>query len=105
MTNYSIIARLECRTHELKVWPAYYGPLASGEKTFEVRLDDRGFQRGDRLKLSEYLPKGSSFGPWGYTGQECWREITYVLTGGQFGIEPGYVVLGLQALAQDTGGK
>lgn len=24
------------------------------------------------------------------------RKITYVLTGGQFGIEPGYVVLGLK---------
>lgn len=28
--------------------------------------------------------------PWGRI------KITYVLTGGQFGIEPGYVVLGLK---------
>lgn len=24
-----------------------------------------------------------------------WRRVTYVLRGGQFGVEPGYVVLGL----------
>ena len=34
------------------------------------------------------------------TGREAQYVITYVLTGGQFGIEPGYVVLGLGPVAQ-----
>ena len=33
------------------------------------------------------------------------REITYVLTGGQFGIEPGYVVLGLRNATRPHGAK
>ncbi|MEQ8822618.1 MAG: DUF3850 domain-containing protein [Sumerlaeia bacterium] len=28
------------KVHELKTWPAYYSPLARGEKTFEVREND-----------------------------------------------------------------
>lgn len=42
------------RVHELKTWPAYFQCVWDGEKTFEVRLDDRGYQRGDRVVLREW---------------------------------------------------
>lgn len=38
--------------HELKIWPKYYCRVRSGEKTFEVRDNDRDFQRGDIVVLS-----------------------------------------------------
>ena len=31
-------------THKLKTWPSYFQRVWTGEKTFEVRLDDRGYQ-------------------------------------------------------------
>jgi hypothetical protein len=79
------------QTHELKCWPDYFGAVRRKEKAFEVRRDDRGFQKGDTLILREYDPRrmGGSF-----TGNNEHRKIKYVLTGGQHGIEPGYVVLG-----------
>lgn len=40
--------------HELKTWVSYFRPLWDGEKTFEIRFDDRGFQRGDLLDLREW---------------------------------------------------
>lgn len=94
--------------HELKVATAYFDALASGEKNFEVRRDDRGFQRGDVLVLRRYGKSFSSaIGAFQYLRgtSNCMaseadtvrRRITYVLTGGQFGIEPGFVVLGLAA--------
>lgn len=43
--------------HELKCWPVYFQRVWTGDKTFEVRLDDRGFQRGDRVVLREWDPK------------------------------------------------
>lgn len=43
-------------THELKTWPSYFTPVAAGEKTFEIRFDDRGYQRGDVLVLKEWDP-------------------------------------------------
>ena len=80
--------------HRLKTWPQYFDAAVSGAKPFEVRRDDRGFQRGDQVVLVEVsLPRDGMIP----TGREAKYEITYVLTGGQLGIEPGYVVLGLEA--------
>ena len=88
------------REHELKTWPAYFEAIVSGEKTFEVRRDDRGFQKGDVLVLQCWNPK---VGLGGRYVNDCFgkpreirRKIAYVLTGGQFGIEPGFVVMGLK---------
>lgn len=76
-------------THNLKTLPEYWHAVKRGEKTFEVRKDDRGFQVGDTLRLfcgvsQQYMEREYSD-----------YRITYMLPGGQFGIEPGYVVLGL----------
>lgn len=78
------------RTHELKCWPQYFCAVRANEKKFEVRRDDRGFQKGDTLRLREWDPDMGGR----YTGNDEFRKIKYVLTGGQFGLEPGYVVLG-----------
>jgi len=39
------------QTHELKCWPTYFDAVARGEKTFEVRKNDRFFQQGDTVVL------------------------------------------------------
>jgi hypothetical protein len=79
--------------HELKTLPVYFDAIARGDKTFEVRRDDRGFQRGDLLSLRKWDPKSHSYTvPY----DPIQKRISYILTGGQFGIEPGYVVMGLQ---------
>lgn len=82
------------RTHNLKTWPDYFARVKTGEKPFEVRRDDRGFQKGDLLRLQEWCPASAGI-RYGYTGEEVTKRVSFVLTGGQFGIEPGYVVLGL----------
>lgn len=75
--------------HELKTWPTFYEAVAAGDKTFELRKDDREFQVGDTLHLREWQPSG-------YTGRECKRRVTYVLTNApNFGLMPGFAVLGL----------
>lgn len=82
--------------HELKVWPEFFKALVSGEKTFELRHDDRGFRVGDVLWLREWrrlkIVEGIAIGE--YTGRDTRRSITYVLSG--FGLQPGYVCLGLK---------
>lgn len=40
--------------HELKIWPVFFEPVRSGEKTFEHRNNDRCFQRGDIVVLREW---------------------------------------------------
>lgn len=72
--------------HVLKCWPEYYQAVKSGEKTFEIRLNDRNFQIGDTLILAEWHSGMKKF-----TGGCLMRTITY-MTG--FEQKPGYVVLG-----------
>lgn len=83
-------------THKLKTWPNYWDAVKRGEKTFEVRRDDRGFQKGDVVVLEKYSPdEGYAWRDRRGHALTVTREISYILTGGQLGIEPGYVVLGL----------
>ena len=72
--------------HELKIEPKFFNPIKSGQKTFEVRKDDRGYQYGDILYLKEY-----SNGE--YTGNEVAVEVTYMSLLEQ---KEGYVVLAIQ---------
>ncbi|MCS3692055.1 hypothetical protein ABIF07_001029 [Bradyrhizobium elkanii] len=88
--------------HVLKCWPVYFDALASGMKNFEVRKDDRGFQKGDTLLLQRTRPNDLYRVETDYHGKVCHElrfAINWILTGGQFGIEPGYVVLALHRLA------
>ncbi len=82
--------------HSLKTWPEFFQAIERGDKTFEVRKNDRGFQRGDTLFLREWDPNKSlpGHGPGKYTGNEFVVKVTYVLNG--FGIEPGHVVMGIK---------
>ena len=90
------------KEHELKTFPHYWDAVESGEKPFEVRRDDRGFQKGDILVLLRM--RKTSAGIWEVEREfsshkpiyVLRKKITYILTGGQFGIEPGYVVMGLE---------
>lgn len=75
--------------HEIKCWTPYFGAIQRKEKNFDVRRDDRGYQKGDTVILKEWDTKRGVL-----TGNDEHRKIKFILTGGQFGIEPGYVVLG-----------
>lgn len=89
--------------HLLKTLAPYWDAIDRGEKNFEVRRDDRGFQKGDVLVLRKLCPDGykiewsdfrNDFHNSGYF--DIRKRITFILTGGQFGIMPGYVVLALE---------
>lgn len=75
--------------HTLKCLEPYFEAIVRGDKTFEVRRDDRGFQCGDVLILQKH--DGVRFVDY----VSVRRRVLYVLTGGQFGIESGYVVMAL----------
>jgi len=67
-------------THDLKVWPEFFGPIERGEKLFELRRDDRDFKVGDWLKLREWKPADiEAAQPSCYTGARVMRRIAYVL--------------------------
>ena len=84
--------------HELKCLAPFYDAMARGEKTFDVRKDDRAFQTGDTLNLRRVDANPGDYVH--YPVLVC--RIVYVLRGGQFGIEPGYVVLGIRHGAMEA---
>ena len=79
------------KTHDLKTWPEYFSEIFIGHKTFELRKNDRDFKVGDTLSLMEYIPE-----PRTYTGNTLKAKVTYVLEGGRFGLEKGYVIMGIK---------
>ena len=77
-------------THELKTLPQYFWEVWNGNKTFEIRKDDRDYKVGDKLRLLE-------FNYVKLTGCECNREITYVLRDCEkYGLKKGFVILGMK---------
>lgn len=79
--------------HKLKCAPEYFARLQSGQKTFEIRKNDRDYQVGDILVISEYDP---SKGWPDHGSYETLRaEIVYMTS---FEQKEGYVVLGIVLL-------
>lgn len=83
------------KTHKLKTWPKYFKLIKSGEKRFEVRNNDRNFERGDILVLQEWHPMSGD-----YTGESISFEASHVLYGPAFGIEDGYCVMSLKPVSE-----
>jgi len=80
-------------THSLKTLTGYFEKVLSGEKTFEVRRDDRAFHVGDTLKLMEWEYRN---GKYAFSERAVHVTVTYILPGGQYGVERGYVVMGIK---------
>lgn len=82
---------MKAKRHELKILPEYFQAVLWGEKTFEIRKNDRDFQRGDTVCLMEYDGLYNTF-----TGRQQLIEITYVLNGDEntekYGLKKGYCV-------------
>ncbi len=58
---------------EKKIWPKYFDKIASGEKTFELRLADWECSPGDTLLLREWDTETKE-----YTGRQIEKKVTYV---------------------------
>ncbi len=78
--------------HELKTWPEPFQAVATGQKTHEVRKDDRPFEAGDVLRLREWDPSLWEHPVYGvpaargYTGREVYVRVTYVTKAGTWGL-------------------
>ena len=89
--------------HDIKVWPDYFDRIEDGSKPFEIRKNDRDYHVGDVLNLQEYAP-----GPDEYTGRYVVKRVSFLISGDDpmgfaFGLRPGFVALGLNAVAPSAG--
>ena len=85
--------------HYLKTDPYAWDLVASGQKTYELRLNDRGFSAGATLILdrTEYTSMEMRAGaPLIYStrGVEC--TVSHVLNGPVYGLQSGWCILSIQ---------
>lgn len=88
------------RVHELKIAKDYADSVHFGDKTFEIRLNDRGFQKGDIVRFQPLSKSGASVD----TRHPLYNkeyEITYVL-GSFYGLAQGYVAFGIKPMPEQT---
>lgn len=77
------------QVHELKIYPHYFQQVLDGNKTFEIRMNDRGFQEGDIVILKEWDNIK-------YSGREIRGTIKYILDDRFIGLAKGYVAFSLE---------
>ena len=80
--------------HYLKILPDYYDHVKSGDKTFEVRLNDRDYQVNDVLHLQEFM-NGE------YTGRELVKVVSYILNNPKY-CKEDYVIMSIQNMYKCT---
>lgn len=76
--------------HRIKLLETFADAVLDGRKNFEVRENDRGYQRGD---LVEFLVINKLGNRVNHPLNSKLFEITYVLSG--WGIKDGWVVFGI----------
>ena len=74
--------------HELKILPHYFTDVINGEKTFEIRKNDRPFHKGDLLALNEYDGQY-------YTGNSCLVYIDYIMNDADY-VKKDMVVMAIK---------
>ena len=82
-------------THKIKIRESFADAVNRGDKTFEVRKNDRGYQKGDIVEFTVlYDSDGCE-----YVDHPLSKKryvITYVLSG--WGIEDGFCVFGIKEI-------
>lgn len=86
------------KTHHIKLRIEFCDAVLSGEKTFEIRRNDRGYQRGDHMifQAVERVGMDNIECPHEINAHEF--EITYVLNG--YGLENGFVALAIKEIGE-----
>ena len=79
------------KIHNLKILIDFAGSIAVGNKLFEIRENDRGYQKGDFVKFKAINKYGIEIR---HAINNMLFQITYVMSG--YGIKEGFVVFGIK---------
>lgn len=99
------------KLHELKIKEEYFNAVIRGEKTFELRKNDRNYQVGDLIHFVEFSNKAKYFD---YAKNKIATkqvtrefeenpnnlfEITYILKDvTEYGLDKDYCILGIKKI-------
>lgn len=87
---------------ELKSDPVNFDQVWSGDKSFEVRMNDRPFAVGKVLRLRETVSSGEAMRELGmpveYTGREAYALITQMHTPGTYNVDARLCIMSTRVL-------
>lgn len=81
--------------HNIKLQKEFADAVLSGDKCFEIRYNDRGYQKGDYVKFKVMDGTFEELHPL----NERTFEITYIING--WGLKDNYVVFGIRKVVQN----
>lgn len=82
------------KVHHIKLGATFFEEVASGEKTFELQKNDRGYKKGDILEMMEFKDGKN-------TGRTVRVLVTYILE--EFaGLEDGYCIMATSLMKEDA---
>ena len=79
------------KIHRIKLNKEFCDAVNNKDKTFEVRRNDRGYQKGDHVR---FIPVDNVANRIYHPVEDKEYEISYVLNG--YGIENGYVAFSIK---------
>lgn len=86
--------------HELKIQEDFANAVYGGDKTFELRYNDRGYQKGDLIKFQAIDNiKCKTYHPI----NDLLYEITYVING--WGLKEEYVAFAIKEVTKNEQSK
>lgn len=85
-------------THEIKILCQFADAIVSGDKTFEIRENDRAYQKGDFIKFKPIDKNGFRIN--GHPIADKEYVITYVING--WGLKNGFVTFGIKDKNNDN---
>ena len=85
--------------HELKLQEQFCQDKVDGNKPFEIRFNDRNFQKGDKVKYTAIDSLGIRIYRYSQLEERTY-EITCVI--GAWGLKEGYVVFGEREIKEET---
>lgn len=80
--------KVQC--HNLKIESVYFEAVRSGDKTFEIRFNDRDYKKGDFVVLHEFNVDASKA-----QGETIEKRIGFIT---EYEQQDGYVVFSLMDL-------
>lgn len=83
----------DTKVHHIKLGASFFGEVERGEKTFELRKNDRNYKKGDILEMMEFKDGRN-------TGRTVRVLVTYILT--EFmGLEDGFCIMGTELMNEN----
>lgn len=88
------------KLHEIKIKEDYFNAILRGEKTFELRKNDRDYKVGDLIHFIDIKQSNSDNCDCDiYINEDDLYKITYILKNvEEYGLDKDYCILGIKKL-------